>query len=155
MIDSITRKKVIILVRKQFYPDSKLAMMLSQDAVKKGVSESTLITDILNEYYGLNANSSISLTNLTQKVLDEVESYIKTLPVGVPFDLNSASATYRDIEMAQFKRPKTVRASIGRSFKSKIGKTPFDRVKISTYKDKKGNTKKQTSINNALMYEIF
>lgn len=147
------------MLRKQFYPDPKLATMLSQDAAKKGVSESTLITEILNEYYGLNVKSQSSLTALTQKVLDEVEDYIKTLSAGATFDLNTASATYRGIEMAQFKNqfktPKTVRASIGRSFKSKIGKAPFDRVRIATYKDKNGNTKIQTSVNNALMYEIF
>lgn len=146
------------MLRKQFYPDAKLADMLSQDATHKGVSESTLITDILNEYYGLSVKSSISVTSLTKTVLDEVEAYVKNLSVGDKFDLNTASATYRDIEMAQFKgqtkTPKTVRASIGRSFVSKIGTAPFANVQKSTYIDKDGKTKQNLSVNNALIYEI-
>lgn len=147
------------MLRKQFYPDSKLATMLSQDATKKGVSESILITEILNEYYGLSVKTTASVTSLTKTVLIEVEEYIRTLSPGVPFDLNMASATYREIEMAQFngqtKTPRTVRASIGRSFVSKIGEKPFDRVKKSTFTDRKGNIKQLLSSNNALMYEIF
>lgn len=147
------------MLRKQFYPDPKLANMLSQDAAKKGVSESTLITEILNEYYGLSVKTTTSLTSLTTTVLKEVEEYVKSLSAGDTFDLNKASATYREIEMAQFKgqtkTPKTVRASIGRSFVSKIGKAPFDHVKKSTYVDKKGNIKQNLSDNNALVYEIF
>ena len=73
--------------------------------------------------------------------------------------MNSASATYRGIEMAQFKgqtkTPKTVRASIGRSFVSKIGTAPFANVKKSMYIDNKGKTKQRLSVNNALVYEIF
>lgn len=147
------------MLRKQFYPDSKLATMLSQDAIKKGVSESILITEILNEYYGLSVKTNISVTSLTATVLKEVEEYIKTLSTGDTFDLNSASVTYRGIEMAQFKgqtkTPKTVRASIGRSFVSKIGTVPFANVRKSMYVDNKGKMKQRLSVNNALVYEIF
>ena len=132
--------------------------MLSQDAKNKGVSESTLITDILNEYYGLSVKASESLTSITTAVLQEIEQYVKTQPPG-EFDLNMASATYRGIEMAEFKgqkkTPKTVRASIGRSFASKIGNTPFSNVRKAVFRDKNGNLRQKLSINNAMMYEIF
>ena len=147
------------MLRKQFFPSERLADMLKQDSKSKGVSESTLIADILSDYYGLNSvKSTTSMTALVQTVLEEVKAYVKTLAVGDTFDLHSASATYRSIEMAQFKgqqkTPKAVRASIGRSFVSKIGTGPFTNVRKATFVDKNGNRKQRLSVNNALMYEV-
>lgn len=48
------------------------------------------------------------------------------------------------------KKPSTIRASIGRSFSSKIGTTPFQNVKKCLDKGKQ-----VLSRNNALVYEIF
>ena len=104
--------------------------------------------------------SGTSLTDLTEKVLEEVSSYISTLSRGSKFDLNTASKTYRDISMAkltsQGKIQQATRASIGRSFASRIGKAEFSNVRKATIKDKDGNDKQQLSQkNNALMYEVY
>jgi Holliday junction resolvasome RuvABC ATP-dependent DNA helicase subunit len=135
--------------RVQFYPSTALANILESEAKKNGVSVSTFVTDLLNEYYGLNTNSR-SITQLTAIVLKEVEDYIKNTHGTIEFDLNTASSTYRTIEMTCAGKPKTVRASIGRSFASKVGTNPFANVRQC-----KINGKNKLSINNALMYETF
>lgn len=133
--------------RIQFYPDEKLASLLSEEAQKKGVSVSALVTDLLEEHYGLK-QSSLSIISLTNTVLDEVEAYIQANSAQ-PFDLLTASATYRDIPMVNGKQPNALRASIGRSFASKIGKPPF--ANVQKYRK---NGKLILSENNALMYTI-
>lgn len=136
--------------RVQFYPSSKLFEILETEAQSKGVSVSTLVSDILNEYYGLSKNVTKSVTELTVIVLKEVEDYISTLPKGEIFDLKMASATYNDIPMTNGKRPQAIRASIGRSFGAKLGKGSFSNVRKATQ-----NGKQILSVNNALMYEVF
>ncbi len=143
--------------RKQFYPDEALAKCLDEDSKNRGISESLLIVDILEEYYGLKSKEEPSLTELTKTVLDEVEEYVKGLAVGAQFDLLSASSTYEKICMTSFyykkRTPKFARASIGRSFASKIGKDRFSNVRKAMKLDKKGNDKQVLSANNALVYE--
>lgn len=136
--------------RIQFYPSEELADILNAEAQSKGVSVSTYVTDLLEEYYGMKKNS-VSITQLTATVLKEVENYIATLPKNVPFDLKTASKTYNEIKMTCGKKPQTVRASIGRSFGAKLGKAPFTNVR--KYQDKNG--KYILSVNNALMYELY
>jgi len=136
--------------RIQFYPSVTLANILNTEAQSKGVSVSTYVTDLLEEYYGLKKNT-VSVTQLTATVLNEVQNYISTLPPNVPFDLNTASKTFQDIDMTCGKKPQTVRASIGRAFGAKLGKAPFANVK--KYVDKNG--KNILSANNALMYIVF
>ena len=135
--------------RIQFYPSTTLASILGTEAKKNGVSISTFVTDLLNEYYGLTMKNTPTITQLTATVLSEVEEYLKTNGRS-PFDLNSASQTYRDIDMTCGKKPSTVRASIGRSFASKIGKAPFANVRKYVV-----NEEQQLSVNNALLYETF
>jgi len=60
---------------------------------------------------------------LTATVLKEVEEYLKDKDVNGPFDLNSASKTYKNIDMVCGKKPSAVRASIGRSFGNKNWKS--------------------------------
>lgn len=136
--------------RIQFYPNTRLANVLSTEAIKKGVSVSQLVTDLLEDHYGLSSNSGLSITLLTTKVLKEVEDYLSTAAVKTQFDLNTASNTYRNIDMTCGKKPSTVRASIGRSFRSKIGKAPFANVQKCIV-----NGKQKLSVNNALVYETF
>lgn len=136
--------------RIQFYPSTELANILNAEAQSKGVSVSAYVTDLLEEYYGMKKNS-VSITQLTTAVLKEVENYIATLPKNVPFDLKTASKTYDGIDMTCGKKPRTVRASIGRSFCSKLGKEPFANVRKC--QDKNG--KYILSVNNALMYELY
>lgn len=136
--------------RIQFYPSVTLANILNTEAQSKGVSVSTYVTDLLEEYYGLKKNT-VSVTQLTATVLNEVQNYISTLPPNVPFDLNTASKTFQDIDMTCGKKPQTLRASIGRAFGKKLGKAPFANVK--KYVDKNG--KNILSANNALMYIVF
>lgn len=135
--------------RIQFYPSEELATLLGQEAKQKGVSISTFLTDLLNNYYGLTQQDDSNITKLTATVLQEVEEYIKTTTPN-EFDLNSASETYRSIKMTNGKKPSTVRASIGRSFSKKIGKPPFANVRPCII-----NGKNKLSVNNALVYETF
>lgn len=135
--------------RIQFYPSTKLATILEDEAKKAGVSISTFVSELLNEHFGLNEHST-SKTILTTTVLKEVEDYINNANGRIEFDLNIASSTYGSIPMTCGNKPKPVRASIGRSFARKIGKPPFANVKIC-----KINGKNKLSINNALMYETF
>ncbi len=137
--------------RIQFYPSEDLAIILEADAKKKGVSVSAFVTDLLNEYYGFSKKNIPNLTQLTTIVLKEVEEYLTKTDAKNPFDLNDASETYRNIEMTYGKKPSTVRASIGRSFGSKIGKEPFSNVRLSKTNDGKQNL----SVNNALLYDKF
>lgn len=135
--------------RVQFYPSVDLANILDSEAKKNSVSISAFVTDLLNEYYGLAKKNVPTMTQLTTTVLKEVEEYIKTNEPN-EFDLNIASKTYREIDMTCGKKPSTVRASIGRSFGSKIGKVPFSNVRQCIV-----NGKNKLSSNNALVYEIF
>lgn len=136
--------------RVQFYPSPALVNLLKSDASSNGVSVSQFVTDLLEKYYGISAKKSISITQLTAIVLKEVEAYIQNKKAGERFDLYSASASYRNIDMVCNKKPSTIRASIGRSFSSKIGTTPFQNVKKCLDKGKQ-----VLSRNNALVYEIF
>lgn len=135
--------------RIQFYPSNSLASILNAEATKSGVSVSQFVTDLLEEYYGVSTKSNPSITQLTTKVIDEVAEYVRNSPKSTTFDLNTASATYRDIPMTAGKKPKTIRASIGRSFATKLGKGDF--VNVQKYIV---NDKQVLSVNNALMYEI-
>ena len=135
--------------RIQFYPNNNLASILISEAKKRNVSVSQFITDLLEEYYGISTKTNLSVTQLTVKVIDEVAEYVRNSPPSTTFDLNKASATYRNISMTSGKKPETVRASIGRSFVSKIGKGDFINVRKYIV-----NGKQVLSSNNALMYEI-
>lgn len=135
--------------RVQFYPSKALAEILNTEATNKGVSVSKLVTDLLEDYYGLAIPNQLSITQLTTIVLREVEEYIQTHGI-TEFDLNTASHTYKNIDMTCGKKPSTVRASIGRSFGSKIGTPPFDKVRKCIV-----NGNQKLSINNALVYETF
>ncbi len=135
--------------RIQFYPSEDLANKLNTEALTNGVSVSQFVTDLLQDYYGL-SKKGLSITQLTTTVLNEVEEYLKQASSNVEFDLNKASSTYRSIDMTFGKKPSTVRASIGRSFASKIGKHPFAKVRKYVV-----NGKQKLSENNALVYELF
>lgn len=135
--------------RVQFYPSKDLADILNAEAANSGVSVSKFVTDLLENYYGVANHNELSITQLTTIVLKEVEEYIKTNGI-IEFDLNAASSTYRNIEMTCGKKPSTVRASIGRSFGSKIGKPPFKNVRKCII-----NGTQKLSVNNALVYETF
>lgn len=136
--------------RVQFYPSEELAKVLETEARKNGVSVSLFVTDLLTDYYGLSQKTIPTITQLTSTVLKEIEEYINNSNGVIEFDLNKASVTYRSIDMTCGKKPSTVRASIGRSFMSKIGKAPFANVRKCIV-----NGKQKLSVNNALMYETF
>lgn len=136
--------------RVQFYPSPALANRLKSDASSNGVSVSQFVIDVLEDYYGISSTTNLSITQLTAIVLKEVYGYVQNHKAGGRFDLYSASSTYRNIEMTCGKKPKPTRASIGRSFSSKIGTTPFQNVKKCLDKGKQVLSK-----NNALVYEIF
>ncbi len=139
--------------RVQFYPSKALADILNAEADKNGVSVSKFVTDLLENYYGLANDTGVSTTQLTAIVLKEIEEYIKantTSNKDIEFDINTASPTYRNIDMTCGKKPSTIRASIGRSFGSKVGKPPFNNVRKCVV-----NGNQKLSVNNALVYETF
>ncbi len=136
--------------RVQFYPGKKLDDILSKEAKSKGVSRSQFVTDLLEDYYGLSNKAMPSITELTTIVLEEIEEYIKNGGGIIEFDLNTASSTYRNIDMTCGKKPSAVRASIGRSFAAKIGKEPFENVRKCVV-----DGKQKLSLNNALVYETY
>lgn len=136
--------------RIQFYPSKKLYDVLNEEAMKHGVSVSRLVTETLEEYYGLTSKSSVSITQLTTIVLKEIEEFVGSSNGRVQFDLNTASPSYRQICMTNGKKPSTIRASIGRSFGRKIGKEPFSHVRKCIL-----NGNQLLSVNNALIYETF
>ena len=140
-----------MISRIQFYPSAELANILGTEASKSGVSVSQYVTDLLENYYGL-SKTIHSITKLTSMVLKEVEAYVNANAIGnkIEFDLFSVSETYRQIEMTCGKKPSTVRASIGRSFASRIGQPPFACVRKCIINDKQ-----KLSANNALVYETF
>ena len=141
--------------RKQFYPSAVLAKCLADDAQARGISESLLIIDILEEYYCLKSENEPSIPDLTRIVLDEVAEYVQGLPLGEIFDLATASESYKKIAMTKGRKPQFVRASIGRSFAGKIGKDRFANVRKAIQKNKHGVDTPVLSENNALMYEKF
>ena len=131
--------------RVQFYPGKKLDDILSKEAKSKGVSRSKFVTDLLEDYKAVP-----SITELTTIVFEEIEEYIKNGGGIIEFDLNTASSTYRNIDMTCGKKPSAVRASIGRSFAAKIGKEPFENVRKCVV-----DGKQKLSLNNALVYETY
>lgn len=133
--------------RGQFYPNSELWKKLNDEAAVHGVSVSQLVTDILENFYGLNNQQSV--TNLTEQVYAEVAQYVSQHSAGDRFDLLTASDTFRNIQMVSGKKPRAVRASIGRSFAASIGKGIFHNVKKA-----KEDGKQVLSANNALTYEV-
>jgi len=140
--------------RIQFYPESQLDRLLQQEAKKYGVSVSALVNAKLCEIYGITKKDRIPLPQLTATVISEVETFINN-PANKDekFDLLRASATYKNIEMTGSGKPRTDRASIGKSFKKKVDNGDYPNVSIA-YKDK-ANDRKKLSSNNAMMYEII
>jgi len=136
--------------RIQFYPGNALEAKLDAEAQRLGVSVSTLVVDLLNDYYGLVPKNTLSLTQVTTKVLDEVKDYISNLKPNDEFDLLKASNTFKNIEMVSSGKPSTNRANIGKSFSKRIGKTPFVNVDVVYRPD--GKVKK--SRNNATIYKV-
>lgn len=136
--------------RIQFYPGIVLESKLDVEAQKLGVSVSTLVVDLLNDYYGLVPKNTLSLTQSTTKILEEVEEYICKLKLNDEFDLLSASKTFKNIEMVSAGKPSTNRANIGKSFSKKIGKAPFSNVEVVYRPD--GKVKK--THNNATIYKV-
>jgi hypothetical protein len=140
----------VIMNRIQFYPDEALNKKLDDDAAKRGVATSALVSDILRRYYGLVPENTLSESDLTEKVFDEVKDYIDNKAKDVPFDLLTASPTYATVEMSYAGKPSTLRAKIGKAFFKKIGTGDFACVKPKM----KSNGKILQSINNANMYVV-
>jgi hypothetical protein len=136
--------------RIQFYPGRALEAKLDEEALRLGVSVSTMVVDLLNELYGLVPKNTLSLTQATTQVLDEVTEYINTLNVNDEFDLLSASDSFKNIDMISSGKPSAIRASIGRSFSKNIGTDRFSNIEIAYRSD--GKVKKTN--NNATIYKV-
>lgn len=138
--------------RIQLYPSENLKELMVKEAEKKDVSLSQLAVDILLEHYGLNVseNEKQPLSEVVEKILNEVERYVKRNPVGTGFDLLTASKTFRDIHMVAEGKASTNRATVGKIFASRLGAEPFANVVV--VRTESGAVKK--SENKATLYEI-
>jgi len=137
--------------RIQFYPGEALEKKLDEDTQKLGVSVSTLVVDLLNEHYGLISKNTLSLSQLTKIVLDEIKEYVNDPSSDKEFDLLKASQTFATIEMADSRKPSIIRAKIGKKFAEHVGMPgPFLNV-TPIYK---ANGKVKKNINNATVYGI-
>lgn len=137
--------------RIQFYPNEILNKKLEREAEKLGVSVSTLVVDTLNDYFGLTVKGALSESQLTKRVLEEIERYINNPNSKKEFDLFTASETFKTIEMTFQGKPSTVRAKIGKKFASMIEKPgPFENISVA-YKE---NGKPKKNSNNAFIYQI-
>lgn len=134
--------------RIQFYPGENLEKKLETNAKTLGVSVSALVVDILNQHFSLKMDD-VPLTELTQMVMHEVEEHIASLEPKAEFTLESASETFRNIDMvAAGGKISAIRANIGKSFARKVGHDTFKHIAIA-YKES-GKPKK--NINNASVY---
>jgi len=117
------------MLRIQFYPSAALLQSINADATRLGIATSTLVRDILERYYGLVPENTLTDSQLNTIVFAEVENFISTCSVGAVFDLYRASQTFRDIEMYYAGKPSAVRARIGKAFATKqVGTGVFSQV---------------------------
>lgn len=134
--------------RIQFYPEKELLKVLNKDAETYGVSISALVSDILKQYYGLISNNSMSETELTAKIFNEIKAYVDNLESGKEFDLSRASETFANIEMSYKGKPSIIRAKVGKNFARNIGANDFKEVYVQHRRD--GKIKRNS--NNAAIY---
>ncbi len=135
--------------RIQFYPNQELEQKLDEEANLSGMSISALVNEKLNELYFPREENDLPLSVLTAQVLNEIQEYADNFDNPSEFDILSASKTFGEIEMISKKKPSAVRASIGRSFASKVGAGKF--INIEQINE---NGKLKLSINNAIMYKV-
>lgn len=140
-------------MRIQFYPTTDLETKLKQESDRLGISISTLVVDVLNDYYGLKLPNTKTEGELETEVLKEIEAFVKDPKKrNEEFDLNMASPTYAQISMTNNGRPKIVKARIGRTFAKKVGvELPFLNVK-QVFLDN-GKPKRSTG-NRAALYIV-
>ena len=111
-------------MRIQFYPNTDLEKILSKKSKELGVSLSTLVVDVLNEYFGI--TSSLSELQIEQMVMNEIEQYVAN-PQNVDIEFSiSVSKTYRKISMICSGKPNPLRARIGKVFAKKVGEGSFN-----------------------------
>lgn len=85
---------------------------------------STLVVDVLNEYFGI--TSSLSELQIEQMVMNEIEQYVSN-PQNVDIEFSiSVSKTYREISMVCSGKPNPLRARIGKVFAKKVGEGFFN-----------------------------
>lgn len=136
--------------RIQFYPSTQLKELLETEAKNKGISISSLVVELLQEHYEIKPKPVIALSDAIDKVLNEVEEYVKCISVDETFDLLTASETFKNIEMTVEGKPATNRATLGKIFASKIGIQPFENVELSYKSD---GVTIERSKNKATMYK--
>lgn len=124
-----------------------------QDAKINGISISQLTVDILMEHYGLAVatENKKALSEIIDKVIDEVKTFVKDHPAGTTFDLLTASETFKNIHMVADGKPSTNRATVGKIFASKLGKDSFKNIVI--VRTETGAIKR--SPNRATLYRIL
>lgn len=138
-------------MRIQFYPSDDLENKLNNESNRLGVNVSALVNDILNKHYGLVPPDTLSDVQIEQKVLEEIQNYIKDPSHTNEFDLNMASTTYSKIEMIYAGKPRILKARLGKVFAKLIGTGDYlyvEQVMLSNGKPKR------TVGNRAATYKI-
>ena len=143
------------MTRIQIYPSEELAQLLAKEAAKKSISTSKCVVEILESYFNLTDKNTMSVSELTETVLKEVEEFVRNANGRrIEFDLYTASATFRSINMVcGGSKPSTVRAQIGKSMAAKCGEGPLANIRRCI--DPLTQTPKLSSLNKALVYETF
>lgn len=138
-------------MRIQFYPSCNLENKLNSESNRLGVSVSALVNDILNKHYGLVPPDALTDVQIEQKVLDEIQNYIKDPSHTNEFDLNMASTTYSKIDMIYAGKPRILKARLGKVFAKLIGTGGYLYVEQVML----GNGNPKRSVNNrAAIYKI-
>lgn len=148
--------------RIQVYPPNELKALMDEEAKEKGLSISELTVEILMNYYNLMPQTEKKpLSELSQKIFEEVEYFIKVKieekdadpSEEIQFDLLSASETFRKIHMVADGKPSMNRAAVGRQFSGRVKEGFGVYGRVEPIYDFEGKPKK--SVNRAQMYRIM
>lgn len=136
--------------RIQIYADEDLQAKIDADGAVLGVNDNVLVLDILKKHYGLIPPDALSDVEIEQRFFEELVAYVKSNPTD-EFDLNMASATYRNIDMVYAGKPRILKATLGKKFAKRLGKDEFVNVEQVLINGKP----KRTVGNRAAIYRII
>lgn len=136
--------------RIQIYADEDLQAKIDADCAVLGVNDNVLVLDILKKHYGLVPPDTLSDVEIEQRFFKELVAYVKGNPTD-EFDLNVASATYRNIDMVYAGKPRILKATLGKKFAKRLGKDEFVNVEQVLINGKP----KRTVGNRAAIYRII
>ncbi len=133
--------------RCQFYPNEELWKCLETASAERGVSVSSVVVEVLENYFALE-RGPMNKTDLLSSVFSEVRDFLDTEGLECEFDLLTASPTFSALPMFRGGRPNSVRAQIGRAFATAVRNGAFPGVEPA----RDGSGKILRSANHATIY---